>query len=74
MGQIKLSDVEPEFDSVSVMFRVVKGRNTYPSQHKNGIRSKKMGQYDGHSIKFEYCKFNKNEYLEKDDLIKVVCR
>jgi hypothetical protein len=31
-----------EFEAISVYFRVMKGRNNYPSTVRNGIRSRKM--------------------------------
>jgi hypothetical protein len=43
MGIINLVDEEPkEYEAIAAYFRVVKGRNNYPSQQKNGIRSRKM--------------------------------
>lgn len=56
----KIPDEEPrDFEAVALYFRVVKGRNNYTSSAKNGIRSRKFGQFDGHSIKFESCEFLK---------------
>mmetsp|Transcript_1658 Transcript_1658/g.1119 ORF Transcript_1658/g.1119 Transcript_1658/m.1119 type:complete len:98 (+) Transcript_1658:292-585(+) len=43
MGIITLQEEEPsEYQAISAFFRVVKGRNNYPSQAKNGLRSRKM--------------------------------
>lgn len=40
----KVTEEEPkDFEAISVYFRVVKGRNNYPSQARHGIRSRKMG-------------------------------
>ena len=56
----RVGDEEPQdFEAVAVFFRVVKGRNNYTSSLKNGIRSRKFGQFDGHSLKFESCEFLK---------------
>lgn len=58
MGCFRVTDEEPrDFEAISIYFRVMKGRNNYPSQQKNGIRSRKMAQFDGHSIKFESAEF-----------------
>lgn len=58
MNQYRITDEEPrEFEGIAVYFRVVKGRNSYPSSLRNGIKSRKMGQFDGHSIKFERAEF-----------------
>jgi len=60
LGVFKVTDEQPrDFEAVSVYFRVSKGRNSYPSQLKNGIRSKKLAQFDGHTIKYET-----HEYLQ----------
>lgn len=49
-----MTEEEPAgYEGVSVYFKVAKGRNNYTASSKFGIRSKKMGQFDGHSIKFE---------------------
>lgn len=54
VGAYTVTDEEPtDFEGVAVFFRVSKGRNTYPSTSRNGIKSKKIASYDGHSIKFE---------------------
>ena len=61
MNAFKMSDDEPKnFEALAVYFRVTKGRNSYTSSLRNGIRSRKLGQYDGHSIKFEGCEKLKN--------------
>jgi hypothetical protein len=39
-----VTDEEPtDFEAIAVVFRVVKGRNNYPSQLRNDIKSRKMG-------------------------------
>lgn len=61
LGVFKVSDEQPrDFEAISVYFRVSKGRNSYPSQLKNGIRSKKLAQFDGHTIKYETHEFLQN--------------
>ncbi len=57
----KITDEEPMgFEGISLFFRVAKGRNSYASNVKNGIRSRKCGQFDGHSIKYEGFEYLKN--------------
>ena len=61
VGAFAITEEEPtDYEGVAVFFRVSKGRNTYPSTQRNGIRSKKVISYDGHSIKYE-----RIEYLKK---------
>ena len=58
MGFYKVTDEQPtDFEAISVYFRVMKGRNNYQSSLRNGIRSKRMAQFDGHSIKFESAEY-----------------
>jgi hypothetical protein len=43
----------PQYEGVSVLARVTKGRTNYVSSLRNGIKSKKCVNYEGHSIKPE---------------------
>ena len=53
-GYFKIKDLAPtNIEGVSFYFRVSKGRTTYNSSFRNGIKSKKMSNYAGHSIKPE---------------------
>lgn len=53
-GFFKIKELAPtNIEGVSLFFRVSKGRSTYNSSLKNGIKSKKMNSYQGHSIKLE---------------------
>jgi len=45
--------IPTNLDGVSVYFRVLKGRTIYNTSFKNGIKSKKLHNYLGHSIKPE---------------------
>jgi hypothetical protein len=69
-GYFKIKELPPtNIEGVSVFFRVSKGRTTYNSSLKNGIKSKKLNNFQGHSIKPEnYCLQkslgSKNELLE----------
>ncbi len=46
-GLLKILDESPkDMAGVAVYFRVTKGRNSYQSTLRNGIRSKKQGQFD----------------------------
>jgi len=57
-GQLDLTDDEPtNFEGLSAYFRVMKGKNNYPASLKNQLKSRKMGQYEGHSIKLEKVEF-----------------
>jgi hypothetical protein len=69
-GYFKIKELAPtNIEGVSVYFRVSKGRTTYNSSLKNGIKSKKINNYQGHSIKPENYTLlkhlgSKNELLE----------
>jgi len=53
-GYFLIKELVPtNLDGVSVYFRVLKGRTIYNTSLKNGIKSKKMHNYMGHSIKPE---------------------
>jgi hypothetical protein len=60
-GYFKIKDLPPtNIEGVSVYFRVSKGRTTYNSSLRNGIKSKKLNNYQGHSIKPENYNLLKN--------------
>jgi hypothetical protein len=69
-GYFKIKELAPtNIEGVSMYFRVSKGRTTYNSSLKNGIKSKKLNNYQGHSIKPENYTLlkhlgNRNELLE----------
>jgi hypothetical protein len=69
-GYFKIKELPPtNIEGVSIFFRVSKGRTTYNSSQKNCIKSKKLNNYQGHSIKPEnYCLLKslgtKSELLE----------
>lgn len=50
-----MTDRVPEdFFGIAAYFKVAKGRNSYPCQYKNGIKSqKKKTHYEGNSIKLD---------------------
>ena len=53
-GYFQIKDLPPtDHKGVSLYLRVSKGRATYNSSYKNGIKSKKLNNYQGHSIKPE---------------------
>ena len=53
-GYFQIKDLPPtNIKGVSLYLRVSKGRSTYNSSFKNGIKSKKLSSYQGHSIKPE---------------------
>jgi Histone deacetylation protein Rxt3 len=58
VGVFKCTDEQPsDFEAISVLMRVMKPKNSYPAHAKNGIRSRKLGSFEGHSIKFESAEF-----------------
>jgi hypothetical protein len=53
-GHFKIKDLPPSnIEGLSFFFRVSKGRSTYNGSLRHGIKSKKMTNYQGHSIKPE---------------------
>ena len=53
-GFYNINDYTPtEISGLSIYLRVSKGRAAYNSSLKNGVRSKKLNNYQGHSIKVE---------------------
>ena len=53
-GYYNINDYIPtEIEGLSIYLRVSKGRAAYNSSLKNGVRSKKLNNYHGHSIKVE---------------------
>eukprot|EP00826_Nyctotherus_ovalis_P062817 TRINITY_DN9150_c0_g1_i3.p1 TRINITY_DN9150_c0_g1~~TRINITY_DN9150_c0_g1_i3.p1 ORF type:complete len:408 (-),score=96.45 TRINITY_DN9150_c0_g1_i3:147-1370(-) len=56
-GMFIIGDLPPDkIAGVAVYFRVSKGRNSYQGSLRSGIRSKKLGIFDGCSIKPENCR------------------
>ena len=61
-GKINLTEQEStEYEGISVYFKVTKTRNNYPTSWKNGIRSQRKEKYEGNSIKFEGCRYLKDQ-------------
>lgn len=52
-GFFKVSSEYPQFKALSVIFKVVRGRNSYTSVFRNGLKSRKHSSYEGHSLKVE---------------------
>ena len=53
-GIYNINDYTPtDIEGLSIYLRVSKGRAAYNSSLKNGVRSKKLNNYQGHSIKIE---------------------
>ena len=53
-GFYNINDYTPtEIAGLSIYLRVSRGRAAYNSSLKNGVRSKKLNNYQGHSIKVE---------------------
>jgi hypothetical protein len=49
----ELEECKSKFEALAVVFKVLKARNVYPSQSRNGIKSRRMNGFDGHSVKIE---------------------
>ena len=55
-GHLEVPDEEfpdESFEAFAMVLKVLKGRSQYPSQLKNGIKSRKASSYEGHSLKLE---------------------
>jgi hypothetical protein len=48
-----LDETKAKFEALAVVFKVLKARNVYPSAPRNGIKSRRINGFDGHSIKIE---------------------
>jgi hypothetical protein len=60
-GYFTIKELAPtNIEGVGVYFRVSKGRTTYNSSYRNGIKTKKMSNFQGHSIKPENYQLLKN--------------
>jgi len=74
-GQLRIPDYETEdssFEGYSVVFKVLRNRNQYPSQTRNQIKSRKAANYEGHSIKLEsVCKLH---WLGSDEELLALAR
>lgn len=44
---------DESFEAYAVVFKVLKGRNQYKSQIRNGIKSRNLDIFEGHSLKLE---------------------
>ena len=55
-GLLRVPDEEvfdESFEAYAVILKVLKGRNNYKHLIKNGIKSRKLDTYEGHSLKIE---------------------
>lgn len=67
-GMLRVPDEEvfdESFEAYAVIFKVLKGRNNYKSLIKNGIKSRKLDTYEGHSLKIE--KIVKLDWIGSDE-------
>lgn len=74
-GVYNLTDREPhDFEGIAAIFKVSKGRNNYPNQYKNGIKSqKKKVHYEGNSIKYDnYCYYLTKQDFEDETKLKAM--
>lgn len=73
-GFFKIKELPPSnIQGVSVYFRVSKGRATYNSSFKGGIKSKKNNNFPGHSIKPENYALLKN-YGSEAELLEMASK
>lgn len=49
----EIEESKSKFEALAVVFKVLKARNVYPAQSRNGIKSRRMNGFEGHSIKIE---------------------
>jgi len=59
---------------VSVFFRVSKSRSTYNSTLKNGIKSRKLNNYQGHSIKPEKYILLEDKFGSQNELLEMASK
>ena len=74
-GQLRIPDYETDdtgFEGYSIVFKVMKPKNTYSSQLKREIRSRKATNYEGHSLKLE--SVVKLEWLGSDEELLCLAR
>jgi hypothetical protein len=67
-GLLRVPDEESfdeSFEAYAVILKVLKGRPNYKSLIKNGIKSRKLDTYDGHSLKVE--KLMKLDWIGSDE-------
>lgn len=67
-GLLRVPDEEvfdERFEAYAVILKVLKGRNNYKSLIKNGIKSRKLDTYEGHSLKIE--KIIKLDWIGSDE-------
>lgn len=60
------------FEALSVVFKVLKPKNNYSSVLRHHIKSRKVSQYEGHTLKLEsVCKL---DWIgSDDDLLQMAC-
>jgi hypothetical protein len=72
-GMFTIGELPPDkIAGVVIYFRVSKGRNSYQGILRNGIRSKKLGAFDGCSIRPENCKVL-DQLGSAEELIQIAC-
>ena len=70
-GIYNINDYTPtEIAGLSIYLRVSRGRAAYNSSLKNGVRSKKLNNYQGHSIKVEG--YTQRKFLGSEEELKAM--
>lgn len=74
-GYFEIKELSPtNIQGVSVFFRVSKSRSTYNSTLKNGIKSRKLNNYQGHSIKPEKYTLLVDKFGSQTELLEMASR
>jgi len=74
-GYFEIKELSPtNIQGVSVFFRVSKSRSTYNSTLKNGIKSRKLNNYQGHSIKPEKYTLLGDKFGSQIELLEMASR
>lgn len=74
-GYFEIKELSPtNIQGVSVFFRVSKSRSTYNSTLKNGIKSRKLNNYQGHSIKPEKYTLLVEKFGSQTELLEMASR
>lgn len=74
-GYFEIKELSPtNIQGVSVYFRISKSRSTYNSTLKNGIKSRKLNNYQGHSIKPEKYTLLVDKFGSQNELLEMASK
>ena len=74
-GNIHIPDYEiddPSFEGFSIVFKVLRNKSQYQSSLRNGIKSRKTTNFEGHSLKLE--SVYKLDWLGSEDELLALAR